>query len=61
MTTHKMTIETGNAVNETASMVAETAKSTYVVVVLAVLGIFAFITAVLVAWPAIAYLASKFF
>ena len=61
MTTHKMTIESGNAVNETANMVAETAKSTYVVVILAVLGVFAFITAVLVAWPAVAYLAAKFF
>ena len=61
MTTQKMTIESGSSAQETASMVAETAKSTYVVVVLAVLGVFAFITAVLVAWPAVAYLASKFF
>ena len=61
MTTHKMTIESGNTAQETANVVAETAKSTYVVVVLAVLGVFAFITAVLVAWPAISYFAAKFF
>lgn len=61
MTTQKMTIESGSSAQATANMVAETAKSTYVVVVLTVLGVFAFITAVLVAWPAVAYLASKFF
>ena len=61
MSTHKMTIESGSTAHETASVVAETAKSTYVVVVLTVLGVFAFITAILVAWPAIAYFASKFF
>lgn len=47
--------------HEAANMIVETAKSGYVVTVLAVLGIFAFITAVLVAWPAIAYFASKLF
>ena len=61
MTTHKMTIETENTAQATADMVVESAKSTYVVVALAILGVFAFITAVLVAWPAVAYLASKFF
>lgn len=33
-------------------------KSSYVVLLLSVLGIFALITAVLVAWPALAYFAS---
>ncbi len=61
MTTHKMTIEPGSTVHETTGMIAETAKTTYVVVVLAVLGVFAFITAVLVAWPAVSYLAAKLF
>ncbi len=61
MTTHKMTIESGSTAHETANIVAETAKTTYVVVVLAVLGVFAFITAVLVAWPAVSYLAAKLF
>ena len=61
MTTHKMTIETNNIANEAANMVVETAKSTYVLAVLAVLGVFAFVTAVLIAWPAVSYLASKLF
>jgi hypothetical protein len=61
MTTKKMTIESNSTVYEAADKVVETAKSTYLVVVLTVLGIFAFITAVLVAWPGIAYIASQLF
>ncbi len=61
MATHKMTIESGNSAHEAANMIADTAKSTYVVAVLAILGVFAFITAVLVAWPAVSYLAAKLF
>jgi hypothetical protein len=61
MTTHKMTIESGSAAQETVNMIADTAKSTYVVAVLTVLGVFAFITAVMIAWPAVSYLAAKFF
>lgn len=65
MTSKKMAIEskskTHEAAAEAADKVVETAKSTYLVVVLFILGICALITAVLVAWPAIAYLASKFF
>ncbi len=36
-------------------------KTNYMVLVIALLGIFAFFTAVLVAWPALAYLAAKLF
>jgi len=36
-------------------------KTNYLVVVIAVLGVFAFLSAILVAWPAIAYIASKLF
>ena len=61
MTTQKMTIESGNTAHEAVNMVVDTAKSTYVVAVLAVLGVFAFITAVLIAWPAVSYLAAKLF
>lgn len=61
MTTQKMTIESGSTAQEAAHLVADTAKSTYVVAVLTVLGVFAFITAVLVAWPAVSYLAAKLF
>lgn len=37
------------------------AKTNYMVLVIALLGVFAFITAVLIAWPALAYLAAKLF
>ena len=60
MTTNKMTIESSTA-HETADRVVETAKLSYLVVVISVLGVFAFITAVLVAWPGIAYIAAKLF
>ena len=36
-------------------------KTNYMVLVIALLGIAAFLTAVLVAWPALAYLAAKLF
>jgi hypothetical protein len=39
----------------------DVAKSSYLVVILGLLGVFAFISAVLIAWPALAYLASKLF
>lgn len=39
----------------------DVAKSSYLVIVIALLGVFAFISAVLVAWPALAYIASKLF
>ena len=34
-------------------------KATYTVAVMAVLGVFAFISATLIAWPALAYLGAK--
>jgi hypothetical protein len=39
----------------------DVAKSSYLVIVIALLGVFAFISAVLIAWPALAYIASKLF
>lgn len=39
----------------------DTIKSSYLVLVLTILGIFAFVSAVLVAWPALAYLGAKLF
>jgi hypothetical protein len=38
-----------------------TLKDAYIVTIIALLGIFAFISAVLIAWPALAYLGSKLF
>ena len=46
---------------KTQSRFMDVVKANYMVLVIASLGIFAFLTAVLVAWPAIAYLASKMF
>ena len=62
MTANKInTLETSSQAHEAANMIVETAKSGYVVAVLTILGIFAFITAVLVAWPAVSYFAAKLF
>jgi hypothetical protein len=34
-------------------------KSSYTLAVMAVLGVFAFVSAILIAWPALAYLGAK--
>ena len=39
----------------------DVAKNSYLIVVVGLLGVFALISAVLIAWPALAYLASKLF
>ena len=39
----------------------DTVKSSYLVLILAALGVFAFISAVLIAWPALAYIGAKLF
>ncbi len=46
---------------KTQSSFMENVKSSYLVLVIAMLGIFAFISAVLIAWPALAYIGSKLF
>jgi hypothetical protein len=46
---------------KTQSRFIENVKSSYLVVIIAMLGIFAFISAVLIAWPALAYIGSKLF
>ena len=43
----------------TSNGILEMAKSGYVIALLVALGVFAAITAVLVAWPALAYIGSK--
>ena len=43
------------------SKMLDVVKSSYLVIVIALLGVFAFISAVLIAWPALAYIASKLF
>ena len=39
----------------------DTVKSSYMVLVIAALGVFAFISAVLIAWPELAYIGAKLF
>ena len=43
------------------SRLMDVVKTNYMVLVIALLGIFAFLSAILVAWPAVAYLAAKLF
>ena len=43
------------------SMIISSAKASYTIAVMAVLGVFAFISAVLIAWPALAYIGAKLF
>ena len=49
------------AVMKTQTRFVDYVKTNYMVVVIAVLGVFAFLSAVLIAWPAVAYIASKLF
>jgi hypothetical protein len=42
-----------------ATLIIDSVKASYTIAVLAVLGIFAFISATLIAWPALAYLGAK--
>lgn len=46
---------------QSQTKIMDVAKSSYLVIVIAMLGVFAFISAVLIAWPALAYIASKLF
>ncbi len=43
------------------SAMMETVKSSYLTVVLSILGVFAVVSAVLIAWPALSYLGAKMF
>lgn len=46
---------------KTAANFVNNVKASYTVAVMGVLGVFAFISAVLIAWPALAYLGAKMF
>ena len=46
---------------KTQATMMETVKSSYLVLVLSILGVFAAVSAVLIAWPALAYIGSKLF
>ena len=43
------------------SKMIDVVKSSYLVLIIAILGVFAFISAVLIAWPALAYIGAKLF
>lgn len=42
-----------------ATMIINSVRASYTIAVMAVLGVFAFVSAVLIAWPALAYLGAK--
>jgi hypothetical protein len=44
-----------------AANIVSTVKASYIVVVMGLLGVFALISAVLIAWPALAYIGAKLF
>jgi hypothetical protein len=45
----------------TAANIVSTVKASYTIAIMGVLGVFAFVSAVLIAWPALAYLGAKMF
>jgi len=44
---------------KTAATIVNNVKASYTVAIMSVLGVFAFVSAILIAWPALAYLGSK--
>ena len=42
-----------------AANIVNTVKASYTVAIMSVLGVFAFVSATLIAWPALAYLGAK--
>ena len=46
---------------KTATRTVDVASSAYVVTILALVGVFAVISAILIAWPALAYIGAKLF
>ena len=45
----------------TAANILNNVKASYTIAIMSVLGVFAFVSAVLIAWPALAYLGAKMF
>ena len=46
---------------KTITNIQTVVKESYIAVVIGILGVFAFLSAVLIAWPALAYIGSKLF
>ncbi len=45
----------------TAANILNNVKASYTIAIMGILGVFAFVSAVLIAWPALAYLGAKMF
>ena len=45
----------------TAANIINNVKASYTIAIMSILGVFAFVSAVLIAWPALAYLGAKLF
>jgi hypothetical protein len=58
---HKFTQAEQEDTMKTQATMMETVKTSYLVLVLSILGVFAFISAVLIAWPALSYIGAKLF
>ena len=46
---------------KTTANVINTVKASYTITIMSVLGVFAFVSATLIAWPALSYLGAKMF
>ena len=46
---------------QSAANIISSVKASYTIAVMGVLGLFAFVSAVLIAWPALAYIGAKLF
>ena len=46
---------------QNAANIVNVVKASYTVAIMGILGVFAFVSAVLIAWPALAYLGAKMF
>ena len=46
---------------QSAANIVNAVKASYTIAIMGVLGLFAFVSAVLIAWPALAYLGAKMF
>jgi hypothetical protein len=46
---------------QSAANIVNVVKASYTIAIMGVLGVFAFVSAVLIAWPALAYLGAKMF
>ena len=46
---------------KTAANIVSNVQASYTIAVMSILGVFAFVSAVLIAWPALAYLGAKLF